>query len=76
MKNWLTCDANKGRRRYDKGWSEEKSKEWKRDWGTKKEGITSKLWGTRERNFEDLENVEGMLCHFKIFLGHNCPSII
>jgi len=32
--------------------------------------------GTRERNFKGSENEKDIFCHFKIFLGHNCPSII
>ena len=39
MKNWLTCDANKGRRRDDEGWSER----------------MMKWLEARERNFEEQE---------------------
>ena len=65
-------------RRDDEGWFEEKSKKWKRDWGTDEEkGTTHNLWEIRERNFEGLENMKGMLHHFKIFCGHKYrPSII
>ena len=83
MKNWLTCDANKGRRRNDEGWSKEMRKEIGKDeegdwsmrenWGRHS---THGLWGDGERKFEGLENEEGILCHFEIFWGYNCPSIV
>ena len=38
MKNWLTCDANKGRRGDDEGWSKEMTKDDRKneegDWST------------------------------------------